>query len=126
MSFVKPTHVPYLSIITSGMSVPNPAELMNSSKFKELSLWLIDRYDVIILDTPPLFAAVDATILPEEFDNYIIVAKSASTNMVHLDKKIDEFPLLRSKILGLVLNGIVVNSKLAKSRYSYYQAIRYI
>ncbi len=122
--FVKKTHLQYLSVITSGMLIPNPSELMNSDRFRNLCDYLVQCYDVIILDTPPLSAAVDATILPESFNHYVVVVRTAKTDLVELDKKIDEFPLLRSKLLGLVLNGVTVNSKLAKARYSYYQTAR--
>ncbi len=119
-SLIQTTHVPNLSLLSCGIPIPNPAECMNSQKFRDLSSILAEWFEVIILDTPPLRVAVDAAILPEAFKHYIIVARVAKTNIAAIDKKIDEFPGLRKKILGIVLNGVPINRRMKSYRYSYY------
>jgi len=119
-SFIQKTHIPFLSLISSGMPIPNPAECMNSPKFHELTSILAESFDVIILDTPPLRVAVDAAILPEAFNHYIIVARAESTNLVALEKKVADFPGLRKKILGIVLNRAPIDKKMHNYSYSYY------
>jgi polysaccharide biosynthesis transport protein len=121
-SMIQQTHIPNLSLLSCGMPVPNPAECMNSQKFRDLIAILTEWFDVIILDTPPLRVAVDAAILPEAFNHYIVVVRAAKTNIVAAEKKIGEFPGLRPKVLGVVLNGAPVDQKAKDYRYSYYRA----
>jgi capsular exopolysaccharide synthesis family protein len=119
-STIQKTHVPNLSLLSSGLPIPNPAECMNSQKFRDLASMLGEWFEVIILDTPPLLAAVDAAMLPDVFNHYIFVARVAKTDIAALDKKVNEFPGLRQKILGIVLNGIPMDKKMSAYRYSYY------
>jgi capsular exopolysaccharide synthesis family protein len=120
-SFIQETHIPNLSLLSCGMPIPNPAECMNSNKFRDLTSLLAEWFDVVVLDTPPLRAAVDAAILPEAFNNYIIVARAAQTNIAALEKKIMEFHGLSQKVLGIVLNGAPVDTKMHNYAYSYYR-----
>jgi polysaccharide biosynthesis transport protein len=120
-SFIKKTHIPNLSLLSCGMPIPNPAECMSSQKFRDLTSMLSEWFDVLILDTPPLMAAVDAAMLPDAFRHYIVVAKVARTNIPAIDKKIDEFLGLREKIMGIVLNGTPMTKKMYSYHYSYYK-----
>ncbi len=120
-SMIQQTHIPNLSLLSCGAPVPNPAECMNSQKFRDLTTMLAEWFDVIVLDTPPLRVAVDAAILPEAFNHYIVVVRAAKTNLAAIEKKINEFPGLRHKILGLVLNGAPMDKKARDYRYSYYR-----
>ena len=120
-SFFQKTHIPNLSLLACGMPIPNPAECMNSNKFRDLTSVLVEWFDVVVLDTPPLRVAVDAAILPEAFNHYILVARAAKTNIDALEKKINEFPGLRQKVLGIVLNGAPIDTKMHNYAYSYYR-----
>jgi Mrp family chromosome partitioning ATPase len=94
---------------------------MNSDKFRDLTTILAEWFDVVILDTPPLRAAVDAAILPEAFNHYVIVARAALTNIEGLEKKIMEFHGLSQKVLGIVLNGAPIDKEMHNHVYSYYR-----
>jgi capsular exopolysaccharide synthesis family protein len=120
-TFLQKTHIPNLSLLSCGMPIPNPAECMNSNKFRNLVSVLTKWFDVVVLDTPPLRVAVDAAILPEAFDHYIIVARAAKTSLDALEKKVNDFPGLRQKVLGIVLNGSPVDKKMYNYAYSYYR-----
>ncbi|HAJ79351.1 MAG TPA: hypothetical protein DCO75_06230 [Fibrobacteres bacterium] len=120
-SFIQKAHIPDLSLLSCGMPIPNPAECMNSSKFRDLTAMLAEWFDVIVLDTPPLRVAVDAAILPEAFSHYIIVVRAVKTNIVALEKKIVDFPGLYQKVLGIVLNGAPIDKKMHNYTYSYYR-----
>lgn len=120
-TIIQKTHIPNLSLLSCGLPIPNPAECMNSQKFRDLTSMLGEWYEVVILDTPPLLAAVDAAMLPAAFNHYLMVARVAKTDIVAIDKKVNEFPGLRKKILGMVLNGVAMDKKLSTYRYTYYQ-----
>src|SRR5262249_54339051 len=51
---IQPSAVPGLSILPCGPIPSNPAELLTSLRFQEVLGLLRDRYDVVLLDTPPL------------------------------------------------------------------------
>jgi tyrosine-protein kinase Etk/Wzc len=117
---IQVTHVPNLSIISSGANVPNPSELLSLPRFKALIERLQNMYDVIILDTPPLCVAADAAIAGVLFSAVILVVRAGRTNVIDFRKKLMEFPNLRKKIIGVVLNGATLDRKMKEYQYSMY------
>jgi capsular exopolysaccharide synthesis family protein len=117
---IQSTHVPNLSLLTSGELLPNSVELLNFDKFTKLINLLSELYELIILDTPPLAIVSDAIGLQNLFQKYIIVVRASHTNIESLNEKIREFPDLESKILGIVLNG----APLKKNEYYQYTNYR--
>lgn len=59
--------------MTSGPIPPNPAEMMASNRMSTLLQDLRQRYDVILIDTPPLLAVTDAQIVVSKSDGVIMV-----------------------------------------------------
>lgn len=119
-SLIQPTHVPNLSLIASGPNVPNPSELLALPRLKEMIELLEGQYDIIVLDTPPLGASVDAAVLSKLISGAIIVVKAGLTNIITLKKRLSEFPNLQQKVLGLVLNQSMLNSAMKKYKYYSY------
>lgn len=117
---IQSTHVPNLSIISSGANVPNPSELLSLSRFKDLMEVLQNKFDVIILDTPPLCVAADAAIAGVLFSAVVMVVRAGRTNVIDFRKKLQEFPNLRKKVIGLVLNGATLDRKMKEYQYSMY------
>ncbi len=117
---IQVTHVPNLSIISSGANVPNPSELLSLPRFKTLMVSLQTMFDVIILDTPPLCVAADAAIAGVLFSAVLLVVRAGSTNVIDFRKKLQEFPNLRKKVIGLVLNGAKLDRKMKEYQYSMY------
>lgn len=119
-ALMKPTHVPNLSLITSGRNVTNSSELLTSDRFIHLKKELSENFEIIILDTPPLGAVTDAVVVNEIFSKYLIVVKAGVTNVVDMNRKVREYPALKQKVLGLVLNCAAVDKML-----SYYKRSKY-
>ncbi|MDR0305740.1 MAG: polysaccharide biosynthesis tyrosine autokinase [Chitinispirillales bacterium] len=115
------THISNLYLLPSGTPALNSAELINSSRFREALEMLCDRFDVVIMDTPPLAVTTDAVGIQDSFERYIIVAKANFTNITHLNKKIAEFPGLKKKVLGIVFNG----APYRRPEYYQYNSYRY-
>ncbi len=121
---VQETHIPNLSIITSGVIPPNPSELLSSFRMKDLITELFNTYAFVILDAPPILGLSDSLILSTMTDGVIIVVKAGSTPK---ESVIQARKLLRgvnARILGIVLNGIK-ESDLRYSSYSYYYSYYY-
>ena len=118
------TNVPNLDVIFTGVKSPNPAELLGSSRLKELVRECRDIYDYIIIDCPPLGAVIDAVIVAQCCDGVIIVVESngVSYKMVQGVKK--QLEQGDCKILGVILNKVELGGKgyygYGKKYYGYY------
>lgn len=117
---IQQTTIPNLSLITSGKQVSYPAELLNSFRFKKMKDILSRKFEIIIFDSPPIGVTIDPVIVSELFSKYVIVVKAGSTNIVDLHRKINEFPAIKNKILGFILNQASLDKKLAYYKYSKY------
>ncbi len=120
---IYPTQYPCLDVICSGPFPPNPVELLDSAKFRNLVATLRDVYDYIIIDTPPVGSVVDATIIAAASDGVIMV--TASGNLSHRAAREAKAKLERSKncrIIGAILNKVDVNYR---SHYNYYKQYYY-
>lgn len=114
------THVPNLFLISTGQNQPNPIELLVSDRFHRLRNLLSERFDVIIMDSPPLGVGTDAVVLHEYFSRYILVAKAGHTNLIELKKRVEEYGVLNNKILGIILNYAQVRKSSKYYKYSKY------
>jgi len=109
-----------LDIITCGLIPPNPSELLGSSKMDELLEELENRYDRVIIDTPPVLAVTDAVVLSGKVDGTIVVVKGGDTNRHALLKTKEILESVHSSnLIGVVLN--MVETGKGGGHYYYYQ-----
>jgi len=101
---LRPTDIPSLKIITAGAKPPNPANLLNSETFKELLTLLRERFQHIIIDTPPLLGFADARFVSALVDGVLLVARHNITpkSAGHLAHQL----LTPAPVLGAVLNCV--------------------
>ena len=121
---IQETKIPHLDVITAGIIPPNPSQLLDSSRMRELINALLPLYSFIIIDAPPILGLSDTLILSTMTDGVIIVVRAGDTAK---DSVIQARKLLKgvnSKILGVVLNG-VRESDLKYGSYSYYYSYYY-
>jgi Mrp family chromosome partitioning ATPase len=76
---------------------------------------------MIIMDFPPLGAVTDAVVVHELFSRYLLVARAGATNIPDLNAKVEEFPPVKKKLLGVVLNEAIVDRKMSYYKHSHYQ-----
>lgn len=107
-----------LDVITSGPIPPNPSELLLSNSFKQIIEQLKDRYDVVVIDNPPIGLVSDGVQILTEADIPIYVFKSqySKRNFAVRIKELFEMQQLNS--LNIILNG-VKNSKRNVYGYGY-------
>jgi capsular exopolysaccharide synthesis family protein len=106
-----PTNIPYLDIIVSGPIPPNPAELIMSDGMKDLIVELKQKYDYIILDTPPVGLVSDALELSEYCDVvlYIVRQNFSKKEMIsQLNNRVKRGELTN---VSIVLNGFENKAK---------------
>jgi tyrosine-protein kinase Etk/Wzc len=119
-SLIRHTKIPNLYLITSGSPNTNSSELLSSPKFARIKEALSKKFDMIILDAPPLGAVADAVVVNHLFGGYLIIVSAGTTNIIDLNKKIAEFPVLGKKLIGFVLNRAMVDSKILYYKNSKY------
>jgi capsular exopolysaccharide synthesis family protein len=101
-----------LFVMTAGVPVINPLELLHLEQTRGLLEILSSRFRCVILDSPPLLAASDASLLAPLVDGTLLVARMGTTRMDAMDQAIQS--LGRNNVLGIVANG---GRRPARDRY---------
>jgi capsular exopolysaccharide synthesis family protein len=114
--YIRETAVPGVKVLPAGPVPPNPAELVGSKRMKHLIREVGERFDLVLIDTPPVIAVTDAAIIAQEADGVILVLASGEVNRVYAQKAKDTLDKLGIKILGAVLNKVDLNT----NEYYYY------
>ncbi|ESK38446.1 hypothetical protein P256_01985 [Acinetobacter nectaris CIP 110549] len=103
---IKATEQENLSFIGRGKNPTNPSELLNTGMFEKMLDQLKNEYDHIIIDTPPVLAVTDATIVSQFSDVNLLVVRFAKTDKKELELTLNRFLNSDSQIHGVVLNDI--------------------
>jgi capsular exopolysaccharide synthesis family protein len=115
------TGINNLYLMPSGPLPPNPADLLGSSRMAELIRDLARHSDMVIFDSPPLFAVADATLLAGVCDAVLLVAHAQTTRVDVLKKATEQIMQSGANLLGVVLN----RASLSGDGYSQYYYYRY-
>ncbi|MFP5265434.1 MAG: GumC family protein [Blastocatellia bacterium] len=110
-----------LSLLPCGPIPPNPAELIISERMKEMLRELADRYDHIIIDSPPLINVTDPVILSTMVDGVILVVHGGKSTRDIVRRARQELSSVGAKIFGVVLNNV----DLRREGYDNYYYARY-
>ena len=94
-----------LLVITSGDVPPNPAELLAGNGIKKALAQIGSKFDLVVLDSPPVLAVSDPQILAELVDGVILVASGSSTDSRSVARSIERLRQVGANVLGTVLNG---------------------
>ena len=106
-----------LYLLTSGMKVPNPLELLSSEKFKHLIEKLRTRFDFIVIDCPPISAVADAIPVSHVCDGTIFVISAKDTDKNEAKTALTELQRNGVNVLGSVMT---MTEATAKHYYNYY------
>jgi capsular exopolysaccharide synthesis family protein len=112
---IQPTFVENLELITAGTKTPNPSEMLNSSVFENVLKLLVDQYDRIIVDSPPVMSVTDARILAALCDVTLLVLKADRSTKRITQQACDSLLSVGANLLGVVVNEVSKKSSL----YSY-------
>lgn len=116
--YINETPINNLSVIFKGMTPPNPSELLNSDKNKQLISILSENYDVVIFDGAPIVGIPDSLIMSTLVDGVIIVTACKETSISILEDTKRNLQNVNANILGVVLNR--ASGKKNKYYGSYY------
>ncbi|MDD3818403.1 MAG: polysaccharide biosynthesis tyrosine autokinase [Actinomycetota bacterium] len=112
---VMPTKVKNLSFLSSGPVPPNPAELLESEMMGKMLDTLSEKYDYIIIDTPPIVPVTDLIALAKKIDSILVVVRVGKVTRATAMEASEKIKVVRNKVLGAVLNGVI-----RKGGYYYY------
>ena len=101
---LRPTFVDGLWFISSGALPPNPSELLGGERMHELTTSLKKRFDVVLLDTPPVHAAADSLILGKISDGVLVVLRAGHTERASALDAIHRLTTIGIRVVGAVLN----------------------
>ncbi|HMO18471.1 MAG TPA: polysaccharide biosynthesis tyrosine autokinase [Oligoflexia bacterium] len=111
-----PTKHENLSIMPAGIKPPNPAELLGSRKLIDLIETLKERFEFILIDSPPVLPVTDAVILSRIVDGVILVVRGHQTDQGVAKEARNRITQVGGKILGAILNGVDI----ARGQHYYY------
>lgn len=106
---------PALDAITAGAVPPNPAELLESQAMAELLSLLTERYELIVLDTPPVGVVSDCFPLLRKVDGVIGIARMGESTRDAVGSLREQLDWLEAPVLGIVANGY----RQSRRRYGY-------
>ena len=95
-----------LHMMFSGPSVPNPTELMSSSRFEKMILAFRKVYDYIIIDGPPLGLVVDSAIIAKSCDGAAIVVAAGMVKYRFVQTVKEKLLNAGCPVLGVILNKV--------------------
>ena len=111
-----------IDLLPTGPTPPNPVELLASENNKKLIAKLREKYDIILLDCPPVLGLSDTMIMTKHSDANLIVVSSRKTKVENLDKAKKVFAQANAKITGVIINRASVKDN---TYYSYYSSEYY-
>jgi polysaccharide biosynthesis transport protein len=114
------TEVPNLDLLACGPIPPNPAELIHSQRMTDLMATLRQRYDRIIVDSPPVTAVTDALALGPQLDGVILVVRARYTRRDQGAAVVRQLRDLGSTLVGVVLNAVDLREEVPTYYYGKY------
>jgi len=102
--------VPDLFFLPAGRLRPNAAEVLGSPRMRRLLNGCRERFDFIVMDTPPVLAVTDAVVLSKSADAVLLVVRSAQTSEQSLLRARDLLLRVNARIAGVLVNRAKVHS----------------
>ena len=113
---VKSTNVPNLFVLLSGSKTPSPAELLASKAMAAVLRRSTELFDMVVLDSAPLFPVVDTHSLLGLSDSVMLIARSGMTQGPAVKSALELIEHAQGKVTGVVLNDV----DLSDYAYNYY------
>jgi len=103
---VRSSGVPNLDVLPCGPTPPNPAELLHTERFGALLGEALERYERVILDSPPTSAVTDAAVLGHRCDGLLLVLRGGHTTRESAAHARRQLGAANTRLLGVVINQV--------------------
>lgn len=121
---LRETGHPRFAALTSGTLPPNPAELLGSERMARVIAELSGRFDLVLLDTPPVLAVTDAMLVARHAGVNLMVVRAGEHPIRELLAAVRLINRSGSRVNGFVMNGVKLDRGLGR-RNSYHYQYRY-
>lgn len=118
---VQPTKQPNIFVVPCGPVPPNPAELLHTARFRSILAHYSQRFDRVIIDSPPIGIVADAAVIATQVDGTVLVLKAGSTTRDLAHQSVRALNDVKARVFGAVLN----NLDLEDQKYGQYYYYRY-
>ncbi len=95
-----------LHILTAGALPPNPSELLASALFSDFVVEVASRFDVILIDAPPILPVTDAVVLSTRVDGVVLVYQLGRVGRAALKRAKSHLDNVHAAVRGIVLNDV--------------------
>ena len=95
-----------LGVLCSGVRYSNPADILTSESLPNLLDTLSQKFDYVILDTPPLLPVTDASIISNFVDTIFLTLRIREGTQSTAERAILKLDSVREKIQGIIVNGV--------------------
>jgi capsular exopolysaccharide synthesis family protein len=121
---IRATEIPNLSILPCGPVPPNPAELLHTAAFRKILSEAAERFDRVVVDSPPVGVVADAVVMSTHADGTLVVLKAGRTSRDLARQGIRQLRDVNARILGALLNDFDVRGQ-KYGQYTYYYQYGY-
>lgn len=95
-----------LFVLTSGPIPPNPINMLNSDRMKELITEMKENFDVVIFDAPPVLAVSDALVVGQRTDGIVFTVPIGNTTKEQILEAARNINNTKAQVLGTVYNRV--------------------
>jgi non-specific protein-tyrosine kinase len=110
---------PGLHLLASGPTPPNPAELLDSVRTHELVATAAARYDIVVIDSPPVLPVADAQVLARQADAVLLVVAHGETSRRGLARAVEMLAQVEAPTVGTVVNLVPAREGYGGEPYRY-------
>ena len=121
---LRPNVLPNLDFLPAGPFPPNPSELLNSRSMERLLEELEGEFAHVVLDSPPVLAVTDASILGARMDGVVVVLRSGKTEQKAAERSVDQLRRIGIRVFGAVLNEVTAATPEESYYLQYYYSYR--
>ena len=117
---LRPTHHENLTVLSTGQHIESGTELLGGQKFKDIMAELRQRFDRIVMDTPPVLGLSETSVLQKEVDGVLFVIWSGHTPIKGVRSAVEMLQANGANFYGFVLNRLDLSSTANYYQYYYY------
>jgi tyrosine-protein kinase Etk/Wzc len=103
---IHPTSVPRLTLLPAGTRPRNPSELLSMPQMRQLLESFNDRFDLVLVDTPPVLAVTDATIVSGYAGATVLVLRENAQTETEIGETLKRLERAGAKVAGAVFNAM--------------------
>lgn len=115
--------VPGLKLIPAGTRLPDPTDLLAGERFRSFLKQAREKFDIVLLDSPPILPVADTLILRDQVDGFLFLFRAGFTPHPMFTQALEEVG--EQHVLGVILNGVEAKGQRYYNRYygSYYRSV---